>query len=150
VQGVTAWFAKPDDGLLLCGPAGTGKTHLAAAIVRARVEAGKPVAFRRAADLYQAIRDSYDQGFSEASVLSGYAEAPLLVLDDLGAGSLSDHERRFTLEVLDRRLNALRPTIVTTNWQLKDIRERMDERVASRLSSFTLLVFTGKDKRERR
>jgi DNA replication protein DnaC len=150
VQGVMAWFAKPGDGLLLCGPAGTGKTHMAAAITRSCIEIGRPITFRRAADLFQAIRDTYDQGFAEATVLSDYAKTPLLVLDDLGAGALSDFERRYTLEVLDRRLNAMLPTIVTTNWKLSQIREQMDERIASRLSGYTVLTFAGRDRRERK
>lgn len=150
VQGVTGWFAKPGDGLLLCGPAGTGKTHLAAAITRACIELGKPIMFGRAADLFQGIRQTYDQGFTEEGVLAEYAKARLLVLDDLGAGALTDFERRYTLEVLDRRLNAMLPTIVTTNWSLAQIREQMDERIASRLSGFTLLAFAGRDRRERK
>jgi DNA replication protein DnaC len=145
-----AWFSKPSDGLLLCGPAGTGKTHLAAAITRACIEIGIPILFRRAADLFQAIRKAYDQGFAEEGVLAEYAKVRLLVLDDLGSGALTDFERRYTLEVIDRRSNSLLPTIVTTNWTLDEIRERMDERIASRLSSFTLLAFAGRDRRERK
>lgn len=150
VQQAVTWLGDRGDGLLLVGPAGTGKTHLAAALTRACMEVGQPVMFRRAAELYQAIRESYDQSFAEGTVLNEYAAVRLLVLDDLGAGALTDFERRYALEVLDKRLNALRPTVVTTNWPLKEIRERMDERIASRLSSFKLLAFTGKDKRERR
>lgn len=137
---------------MLCGPAGTGKTHLAAAITRACIEIGKPILFKRAGELYQRIRETYrdETGFTEEGALSEYANARLLVLDDLGAGALSDFERRYTLEVLDRRLNAMRPTIVTSNWTLEEIAQRMDERVASRLSSFTLLSFTGADKRQQR
>ncbi len=150
VQQALAWLGDRGDGLLLLGPAGTGKTHLAAAITRACMEVGQPVRFRRAAALYQAIRESYDQGFADEGVLSEYARVKLLVLDDLGAGALTDFERRYTLEVLDRRLNAMLPTIVTTNWTLPQIREQMDERIASRLSGYTLLNFTGRDRRERK
>jgi DNA replication protein DnaC len=145
------WIAAPNvgkDGLLLIGGTGTGKTYLAAAIVREVVTSGKPIKFRRAAQLYQAIRDSYgQQGVSEEEILRDYIEAPLLVLDDLGTGSLSDHERRYTLEVLDRRLNADRPTIITSNWNLDDISMRLDERVASRLSGFKIVKFNGQDRR---
>lgn len=68
-------------------------------------------------------------------------------MDDLGAGSLSDHERRCTLELLDRRLDAMRPTVVTTNWTIEQIGERMDERIASRLGGFVVMAFTGGDQR---
>jgi DNA replication protein DnaC len=103
------------------------------------------VFFGRCAELYAALRESYRLGESEDSVLRPYFSKRFLILDDLGAGSLSDHERRSTLEVLDRRLNAQLPTVLTTNWNIKEISERMDDRIASRLSSLTLLVLSGED-----
>jgi len=86
-------------------------------------------------------------GTSEEEVTREYVRPALLVLDDLGAGSLSDHERRCTLELLDKRLDAMCPTVVTTNWTIKQIGPRMDERIASRLSGFMVMAFTGKDRR---
>jgi DNA replication protein DnaC len=144
---IGTWLDAPGDGLLLQGPAGTGKTHLAAAVVRARIEAGRRAIFRRAADLYTALRETFRGNGSEENVLREYTEGPLLVLDDLGAGSLSDHERRATLEVLDRRLSHLRPTVVTTNLTLSEVEARLDDRVASRLSTLTRLELTGRDRR---
>jgi DNA replication protein DnaC len=146
---VSDWIREPGDGLLLSGAVGTGKTHLAAAIVRSRMELGKAPAFRRAADLYAGLRETYRVNTSEAELMRAYVESPLLVLDDLGAGALTDFERRITLEIFDRRLNNRRPTIVTTNWKLEDIAEKMDDRIASRLASYTNLVVSGKDRRLR-
>jgi DNA replication protein DnaC len=121
---------------------------MATAIVRFMVERGKPVLFKRATELYSSIRKSYNApDMNEEDVMREYVQAPLLVLDDLGAGSLSDHERRCTLELLDGRLDALRPTVATTNWTIEEIRERMDERIASRLSGFVVMAFTGRDLR---
>ena len=138
-------------GLFLCGHPGTGKTHLAASIVRRVISMGKSIRFRRAAQLYQAIRDSYgNDSVSEAEVLADFVDAPLLVLDDLGTGSLSDHERRYTLEVLDSRLNANRPTIITSNLTIEQIRDAMDDRIASRLNTFKLISFNGQDRRKGR
>jgi hypothetical protein len=146
---IREWLENPTDGLLLTGGPGAGKTYLAAAIFITVVNARKAsIRFKRAAQLFQAIRDSYGQeDVSEEEILGDYIKPRFLVLDDLGAGSLSDHERRYTLEVIDRRLNAERPTVITTNLTLKEISERMDERIASRLSGYTLLKFTGEDRR---
>ena len=84
---------------------------------------------------------------SEESVLEPLEQVRFLILDDLGAGSLSDHERRFTHDLLDRRINRNRRTVVTSNWTLEQIAERMDDRIASRLGSFTQLELRGRDRR---
>lgn len=147
---VAAWLANPGDGLFLYGKAGTGKTHLACAIVRYGIERAKRMRFHRAEELYQAIRTCFrrDSEESEATVLAQFKDAAFLVLDDLGAGSLSDMERRYTHEVLEQRLNKRRPTIITTNWSIDDIAHRMDERIASRISGYSPLQFTGSDRRK--
>jgi len=79
--------------------------------------------------------------------MSPLEKARYLILDDLGAGSLSDCERRYTLELLDTRLNKMRPTVVTSNWSLQEIAERMDDRIASRLAGFAALELAGNDRR---
>jgi DNA replication protein DnaC len=63
--------------------------------------------------------------------------AAVLVWDDVGAGSLTDFERRVLLELLDARVNGLRPMIITSNWLFGEISEKMDDRIASRLATFT-------------
>jgi len=99
------------------------------------------------AELYAALRECCRLNTSEAEVLRPYAAAPLVVLDDLGAGGLTDFERRATLEILDQRLNQLRPTVVTTNWELPEIAVKMDDRIASRLATFTNIRLAGADRR---
>jgi DNA replication protein DnaC len=147
-QAVLDWLARPGDGLLLTGGVGTGKTHLAAAITRTLVMIRSQVMFRRCSELYAAVRETYRTNLDERTVLEKYLKPRMLVLDDLGAGSLSDHERRITLDVFDDRLNACLPTIATTNWSLEEIGQKMDDRIASRLSSFLEIELTGMDRRE--
>jgi DNA replication protein DnaC len=144
------WLRNPTFGLLVCGPIGSGKTHFAAAIVRALIESSNAVIFKSAADLYEELRAAFNSTDAEATervVMSRLTDAAFIVLDDVGAGSLSDHERRSTLHLLDRRLNCLRPTIVTTNLTLEEIGRLMDGRIASRLSGFTRIAVTGRDRR---
>lgn len=144
---ILAWFVRPGDGLFVTGPTGTGKTHLVAAMVRTLLMIRQEAYFRRCADLYTALRECYRVNSSEESVFGNYVRYRYVVLDDLGAGGLSDHERRSTLEVFDQRINQRLPTIVTSNWSIDQIEERMDDRIADRLNSFEPLALQGRSHR---
>lgn len=144
---VLDWFAAPQDGLFIHGSVGSGKTHLACAIVRLFFLTRRYAHFLRAAELYSCLRDCYSRNESEAGLLEKFVAYPLLVLDDIGAGSLSDYERRITLEILDRRLNSLKPTVVTSNWDLQFISDKLDDRIASRMAGLSILELSGGDKR---
>lgn len=144
------------DGLFVQGPVGSGKTHLAAAILRAVLEAGGSAKFLRASDMYAKVRATYGAKNdiavdyeTEISLMASYVSTALLILDDLAAGSLSDHERRIALEVIDRRMNDGRSTIITSNWSREEIGAKMDERIASRLLAFQAVALTGADHRKR-
>lgn len=146
---VMGWLFNPSDGLFITGPCGTGKTHLAAGIVRQFILKGTGVVFKRSADFHREVREMFrqDSMVCESALMSPIEKSRFLVLDDLGAGSLSDCERRYTLELLDVRLNRMRPTIVTSNWSLQEIADRMDDRIASRLAGFAALELAGNDRR---
>lgn len=148
---IRGWFLNPSDGLFINGACGTGKTHLAAGIVRQFIFKGANVAFKRSADFFCEVREMFKEHFEggETSVISPLERVRFLVFDDLGAGSLSDCERRYTLKLIDTRLNKLRPTVVTSNWNLQEIAERMDDRIASRLAGFAALELVGNDRRIR-
>lgn len=147
-EGVRHWLRKPSAGLLIFGEVGRGKTHLAASIFRVLVEARRDVAFERCAKFYADSRETFRTNCSERAVLDPLEHVHFLVMDDLGAGKLSDYERRLALELFECRINGKRPTVVTTNWSLDEISELMDDRIASRLSLFTQLKLSGTDLRE--
>jgi DNA replication protein DnaC len=151
IERLMEFLSKPDSlGLLISGPTGVGKTYLAAAITRELLEIGQGILFLEVPRLYSELRECMKRDESEENLIAQYVNVRWLVLDDFGAGALSDFERRYALDLLNRRGNAKRKTILTTNLQLQEIAEKLDERIASRLSGFDQIEARGKDRRAHR
>ncbi len=122
---------EPLGWLLLQGPSGTGKTHLAAAIANARLAAGHPVQFVITPDLLDYLRAAYspDSKTRYDKVFETIRTAPFLVLDDLGSHSGTPWAEEKLFQLLNYRYNAKLPTVITTNLTLDD----QDPRVRSRI-----------------
>ena len=111
------YSADPDGWLLLLGPNGCGKTHLAVSIVNERLAKGQGAIFAFVPALLDHLRaafapDSriaYDERF-EAIKLS-----PFLVLDDLGAQSSTPWAEEKLLQLIVHRHNGRLPTVITAN-----------------------------------
>jgi DNA replication protein DnaC len=151
IERVMEFFSKPDSpGLLISGPTGVGKTYLAAAITRGLVEIREDIRFLEVSRFYSELRECMKRDASEETLITQCVNVRWLVLDDFGAGALTDFERRYALDLFSRRANARRKTIVTTNLRLEEIAEKLDERIASRLSGFDHIEAQGKDRRAQR
>lgn len=105
-------------GLLLMGPCGVGKTHLAVATLKALVEKGIPCLFYDFRDLLKEIQNSYNpvSNSSELDVLEPVYKAEILVLDDLGATKPTDWARDTMFQIINNRYNDRKVTIFTTNY----------------------------------
>ena len=132
VKAATTFAAKPRGWLVLTGPYGCGKTHLAAAIANTLADKGNPPLFIMVPDLLDHLRAtfspssnvSYDHRFDEIRT------APLLVLDDLGAQSTSPWAKEKLHQLFNYRYNAELPTVLTV---AVDMLESIDERLRVRL-----------------
>ena len=130
-------------GLLLVGPAGRGKTHLACAILSELVTtkgvAGLYVDF---SDLLMKITTSFrpDADSSKESVLTPYADAEFLVLDELGASKPHPWVLDVLYSLLNTRYNRKRITVATSNFEdeidaVPGEREKLEDRIGYRLRS---------------
>lgn len=111
-------FPVVDKGLLLHGPHGVGKTHLAVGMLKAAIRrTGARGYFFETRELLRLVRDTYNKSVDETEmdVLGPVLYADLLVLDDLGAERKSDWVLETLGLVVNTRYNAKRPTIFTSN-----------------------------------
>ena len=149
-------FIESPADMVLTGVPGTGKTHLAVAILRELVEGKKiknemDACFIPVPELLAEIRASYrDGGPDERDIIGRYSRLPFLVLDDLGAEKTTEWSITTLYLIIDRRYRNMRPTIITTNLSLEQIAAALSERISSRLASGKVLLLTGQDYRMKR
>jgi DNA replication protein DnaC len=107
-----------EQGLLLMGPSGVGKTHLAVAALKELIRRGHQGLFCDYRELLKEIQASYNPASqsTEMGILEPVRTAEVLVLDDLGATKPSDWVRDIVGIVLNARYNEKRTTIITTNF----------------------------------
>ena len=128
---VLRWAQAPSGWLVLMGPTGTGKTHLACATGADRLEAGDSVFFAVVPDLLDYLRRTYrpDNPETYDEVFDALRSAGLLILDDLGAHSTTPWAEEKLYQLLSYRYVQTAPTIITTNIKPDDL----DPRLASRI-----------------
>ncbi len=129
--------AEPRGWLVLTGTYGSGKTHLAAAIANERLLSGRAALFIVVPDLLDHLRATYSPGSNVTydERFEAIKNAPVLLLDDLGAQSSTPWAAEKLFQLLNYRYAAQLPTVITTNQRLEDI----EERLRSRLQDGTLV-----------
>ncbi len=119
VQSFTAEFPVSNEhGLLLMGPCGVGKTHLAIAALKEIILRGHSGLFYDYRELLKEIQDSYnaESQATEMGVLEPVLQAEILVLDDIGSSKPSLWALETVGHVLNTRYNEKRVTLLTTNF----------------------------------
>src|SRR3984893_9589943 len=107
-----------EKGLLLMGPSGVGKTHLAVAALKDLIRRGHAGLFCDYRELLKEIQASYNPASesTEMGILEPIRTVEILILDDLGASKPSDWVRDIVGIVVNARYNEKRTTIITTNY----------------------------------
>jgi len=140
---------NPRGWLVILGPDGCGKTHLAAAIGNFRTEMGMAPVFVSVPDLLDHLRSTFSPGSSTTldQRFEQVRNAPLLILDDLGTQSSSPWAKEKLYQLFNHRYNNDLTTVITTADHLEDIdprlRSRMLDRRFCRIILLDVPVYTG-------
>ena len=143
-------------GAYICGPVGTGKTHLASAVARMAVDAGMSVKVTDMLGILAAFKATYGGSGTEDEVLGRLSRCRLLVIDDLGKEAPTEWTLGQVFRVVNDRYEKMRPVIVTTQFGKSALIRRLarhgDEETAvaivSRLSEMCRKIeMDGSDRR---
>lgn len=111
-------FVRKHRDVLLLGPPGVGKSHIAQSIGYQLIKAGYVVLYR---SIFDAVRDLlHDEAFEgHDKVMAKYLKPDLLILDDMGMKSLPKRSGEYLFEVIMRR-HEIKSTMMTSNRPLED------------------------------
>lgn len=134
--GYAETFDKNDgEGLLFTGDVGTGKTHLAAAISAEIIRKyAATVEFVSYTEALATMRAAFSESNNNDKILEErMVKADLLVIDDLGKENLSAFTKNVLYRVVNGRYKEKLPLIITSNYGIKSLSERLDYGTFSRI-----------------
>jgi len=151
-------WPEVETGLLLMGPVGTGKTHLAAGALQALIlDKGVEGRFVDFTSLVLDIQMTFDRKGAQRELLRPLVETRLLVLDELGAGKVTPWVMDILYYLVNTRYVEQRRTIFTTNYSdfssaaAEKLEDRVSARIRSRLYEMcSRIELRGKDYRKER
>ena len=108
----TYWIEQANN-LIIFGPSGVGKTHLAASIGRRLAEHGVRVFFTKTTALVQKLQIAYKE-HKLSELLSKLAKFQLLILDDIGYVKKSESETSVLFELIAERYES-QSLLITSN-----------------------------------
>ncbi len=111
-------FLREGRGVLICGPPGTGKSHIVQAIGHHLIRSGHTVLYR---SIFDTVRDFlHDEAFDgHEKVLARYLKPDVLIIDDMGMKSLPKRSGEYLFEIIMRR-HEVCSTIMTSNRPIED------------------------------
>ena len=140
-------FHDQSGNLLFSGDTGLGKTFLSACIARTVADRGYSVVYESAGNLFTRLeRAKFSNDESARAEVKKYSDCDLLIIDDLGTEMPGQFTTAALYALVNERLLAGKPMIISTNLNVEDFSRRYSPQIASRLrGSFQRQTFLGDD-----
>lgn len=151
---VKAWLTKchqASGSLIIAGPVGTGKTHLAAAITKELLTCKMYAAYVSQAGYLREIRETWvkDSRYEESEVMAKYVRPRVLVLDDIGAARGNENDTMRLGELISERYDAERPSVFVSNLTPEQLKATVGDRSYDRMrDGASMLVLNGDSRRK--
>lgn len=140
------FFNDNSPSLYMFGPTGLGKTHLAMAIACEVLQKGFGVIYSITQNLLSEIEKEHFSFNKDTKTLDNAMQCDLLVLDDFGAEFATPFTIAAVNNIIHTRLNANKPTIITTGLDFKQVEKTYQSRLLSRITGgYVSLSFVGND-----
>ncbi len=140
-------FSQESGNLLFIGGTGLGKTHLSACIAASAAEKGCSVAYETASHLFAKLeKHRFNPDEDSDRDVAKLNRCDLLIIDDLGTELPGNFVTAALYSLLNDRLLAKKPMVISTNLTVEELGRRYNPQIASRLQgSFNRLTFVGED-----
>lgn len=147
--------SKPTKGLLLQGLSGRGKTYQACAVLKRMANDGR-VLFSTFTDIKHAAKDCFQGLQRESEAIAQYTVPYCLLIDDVGKEQITEWSLPIFFEIVKKRGEKLKPTIITTNNTGKQLLSKFTvngdrttaDAILSRFSAYKIIKIEGDDRRK--
>lgn len=143
-------------GIYIHGGVGTGKTHIAYALKKiwdnayAQMKVRDGSIFWNVPDLMREVQADFDRSmYDKARPIERINNhRGVVFLDDIGSEKGSEYTKESLFIIINSRYEDMRPIVFTSNLTIKELAEKFDDRIASRIvESCDIVELTGKDRR---
>lgn len=133
---IRSWSPELGIGLFIYGEPGNGKTHMMKALIQDHYSRETNFLFRTCSDVLNSFKDFENREYYHAELLKPWG----LVLDDFGTEKATDYEQEQLFRLIEHRKELGKFIFMTSNLNFKDLQEKYNKRIVSRLGEHMSFV----------